>query len=67
MSAITIQSLADFGYEVDPTLAEPYRLPDADLARAIVVAPRIPYGDDTWTGPLIFVDPSGRIVRVIPR
>lgn len=40
---------------------------EADLARAIEAAPKIPYGDDIWTGPLIFVDPNGRITRVIPR
>ena len=67
MSAITIQSLADLGYEVDATLAEPYRLPSADMARAIEAAPGIPYGDDIWRGPLVVVDPTGRIVRVIPR
>ena len=67
LSAITIQSLADLGYEVDPTPAEPYRLPSPDLARALEEAPRIPYGDDIWRGPLIFVDPNGRITRVIPR
>ncbi len=66
LSAITIQSLADLGYEVDATLAEPYRLPSADMARAIEAAPGIPYGDDIWRGPLIVVDPAGRIVRVIP-
>ena len=67
LSALTIQSLADIGYEVDATLAEPYRLPSADLARAIEAAPKIPYGDDIWRGPLVVVDPSGRGVRVIPR
>ena len=67
LSAITIQSLADLGYEVDATLAEPYRLPSADMARAIEAAPGIPYGDDIWRGPLVVVDPTGRIVRVIPR
>ena len=67
LSAITIQSLADLGYEVDATLAEPYRLPSADMARAIEAAPSIPYGDDIWRGPLVVVDPTGRIVRVIPR
>ena len=67
LSAITIQSLADLGYEVDATLAEPYRLPSADLARAIEAAPSIPYGDDIWRGPLAVVDPNGRIVRIIPR
>ena len=67
LSAITIQSLADLGYEVDATQAEPYRLPSPDLARALEAAPKIPYGDDIWRGPLIFVDPNGRITRVIPR
>lgn len=67
LSAITIQSLADLGYEVDATLAEPYRLPSADMARAIEAAPGIPYGDDIWRGPLVVVDPTGRIVRIIPR
>ncbi|WP_420447126.1 Ig-like domain-containing protein [Candidatus Palauibacter sp.] len=67
LSAITIQSLADLGYDVDSTLAEPYRLPGADVARALEAAPRIPYGDDIWRGPLVFVDPDGRIMRVIPR
>lgn len=67
LSAITIQSLADLGYEVDLEPAEPYRLPSPDLARALEEAPRIPYGDDIWRGPLIFVDPNGRITRVIPR
>ena len=67
LSAITIQSLADLGYEVDATLAEPYRLPSADMARAIEAAPGIPYGDDIWKGPLVVVDPTGHIVRIIPR
>ena len=67
LSAITIQSLADLGYEVDATLAEPYRLPSADMARAIEAAPSIPYGDDIWRGPLVVVDPTGRTVRIIPR
>ena len=67
LSAITIESLADLGYEVDATWAEPYELPSADMARAIEAAPKIPYGDDVWRGPVIFVDPDGRIVRVIPR
>ena len=66
LSAITIQSLADLGYEVDATLAEAYRLPGAAAARALETAPRIPYGDDIWRGPMVFVDAEGRIVRVIP-
>ena len=66
LSAITIQSLADLGYEVDPTVADPYRLPDADAARDIDPGRLIPYGDDIWRGPIVVVDRDGRTVRVIP-
>ena len=66
LSAITIQSLADLGYSVDTTAADPYRLPDADAARDIDPGRLIPYGDDIWRGPVVIVDPDGRIVRVIP-
>ena len=64
LSAITIQSLADLGYTVDVSLAEPYRLPGiADIAGT---ADKIEYGDDILRGPIIVVDRTGRIVRVIP-
>ena len=66
LSAITAQSLADLGYAVDAAAADPYRLPDTDAARLIDKARRIPYGDDIWRGPIMAVDPDGRIVRVIP-
>ncbi len=66
LSAITIQSLADLGYSVDTTLADPYRLPDADAAPDIDPGRLIPYGDDIWRGPVVIVDRDGRIVRVIP-
>ncbi|WP_419164193.1 hypothetical protein [Candidatus Palauibacter sp.] len=66
LSAITIQSLADIGYAVDRTVADPYRLPDAGAARDIDPGRLIPYGDDIWRGPIIVVDRDGRIVRVIP-
>ena len=66
LSAITIQSLADLGYSVDTTVADPYRLPDADAARDIDPGRLIPYGDDIWRGPVVIVDRDGRIVRVIP-
>ncbi|WP_420441923.1 hypothetical protein [Candidatus Palauibacter sp.] len=65
LSAITVQSLADFGYAVDVTAADPYRLPGADAARLIDEARRIPYGDDIWKGPIVVTDPDGRMVRVI--
>ena len=65
LSAITIQSLADLGYTVDVSLAEPYRLPGAAAARA-APSRKIEYGDDILRGPIIVVDRSGRVVRVIP-
>ena len=67
LSAITVQSLADLGYSVDLAAADPYRLPEADAARAVEEDERIPYGDDIWRGPIVVVDPDGRIVRIIER
>ncbi len=66
LSAITIQSLADLGYAVDVTAADPYRLPGADAARLIGEARWVPYGNDIWKGPFVIVDEDGRILRVIP-
>ena len=65
VSAITGQLLADLGYAVDVTAADPCRLPGADATRLTDDVRRIPYGDDIWRGPIIVVDPDGRIVRVI--
>ena len=66
MSAITIQSLADMGYAVDLTAADPYRLPEVDADHAQESARLIHYGDDIWRVPMIVADRAGRIVRVIP-
>lgn len=66
LSAITIQSLADMGYTVDVSLAEPFTLPGAIAADIADPARRIPYGEDIMTGPIIVVDRDGRVVRVIP-
>ena len=65
LSAITIQSLADLGYAVDVTAAEPYQLPGPDAART---EPHrlIHFGNDILRGPRVIVDADGRIVRVIP-
>ena len=65
LSTITIQSLADLGYAVDATAADPYRLPHADAARKIDKGRLIPYGNDIWRGPIIVADSAGRVVRVI--
>ncbi len=65
LSAITIQSLADLGYTVDPGLADAYRLPDA-AAAASIRENAIDLGNDIFRGPIVVVDRNGRIVRVIP-
>ena len=63
-SAVTIQSMADLGYVVDAGLAAPYTLPAAAAAdetpeRAVDI------GDDGLTGPLIVVNATGSVVRVL--
>ena len=66
LSAITIQSLADLGYTVDLSLAEPYTLPGLVAAEEAIAA-LIDYGDDVLKGPIVVVDRNGRVVRVIER
>ena len=51
LSAITVQSLADLGYGVDVTQADPYSLPRAAgkaSAKIAVSAPSILGDDQTW-------------------
>lgn len=64
LSAITIQSLADLGYTVDPGLADGYGLADA-AAAAAMPGEGIHLGHDVLQGPIVVVDRNGRIVRVI--
>ncbi len=64
LSAITIQSLADLGYIVNVSPAEPYTLPGVGAAaekpgRVVVL------GDDVLRGPVQVVDAEGRVVRVL--
>ena len=70
LSAITLQSLADMGYTVDLSQAEPYQLP-AQLAATMTESPRktddIDYGDDILNESLFVVDRDGRVVRIISR
>ena len=66
LSAITIQSLADLGYTVDVSLAEPYRLPSLG-AKIESDLELIDLGDDVLKGPIAVVDRNGRVVRVIER
>ena len=66
LSAITIQSLADLGYTVDVSLADPYTLPGA-VAADEPAFERIDLGDDVLKGPITVVDKNGRVVRRIER
>ena len=75
LSAVTVQSFADLGYEVDVTKADPYRLYNgaADGATAAMVAQdtvgeeRLDFANDVHLGFLAIADENGNIVRVIRR
>ena len=69
LSAITIQSLADIGYQVDVTQADSYRLPGFGLREKAgrPHADAVSYGDDVYRGPVAVVDLDGRVVRVLRR
>ena len=76
LSAITIQSLADIGYSVDVTQADPYTLPSA-AAKVVAagstpddrlpgrLAPQWTCGTGQHQEPIYVVDPQGRIVRTL--
>ena len=65
LSAVTIQSLADMGYTVDVTLAEPFTVPGTLAADLTGAARKVAYGDDIIRGPIVVVDRNGRVVRVV--
>ena len=69
MSAITIQSLADLGYQVDVGQADSYALPRAGLHAEAGVPPTgtVSLGADVFQGPVAVVGPDGRVVRVLRR
>ena len=69
LSAVTIQSLADLGYHVDPSQADSWTLPgrSPDLAAAIRRGEAIPLGHDVVRMPILVVDKTGRVLRTIRR
>ena len=69
LSAITIQSLADIGYQVDVGQADSYTLPRAGLHTEAGVPPTgtVSLGADVFQGPVAVVGPDGRVVRVLRR
>ena len=66
LSAITIQTLADFGYTVDVSLADPYTLPLPATAIAEPAAdPIVGLGNDVPRGPVLVINEQGEAVRVL--
>jgi len=66
LSAISVQSLADVGYRVDASQADPFTLSLSAVA-PLTPGPIIDLRGDTRPGPIpeIEVDKAGRVVRVI--
>ena len=66
-SIITIQSLADMGYQINTGVADPYTV--TNPLNALVGPPqqRIWLGNDIARGPIGIVDESGNVVRYVRR
>ena len=62
LSAITVQSLADLGYVVDVSQADPFQLPSTAKA---IADQGLDLRDDILQGPIRVADENGHIVRVI--
>ncbi len=67
LSAISTESLADLGYTVDSSGADPYSKAFTGPARAPLGGRVIVLEDDVLKGPLIVVDRNGRAIQVIRR
>ncbi len=70
LTAITIQALADLGYEVDVSKADPYTLPMAaqgDVRGDVEVESSHAevFADDVIEVPVVVVDRDGKVVRII--
>ena len=63
LSLITIESMADLGYEVDPNVADNYRV-SGDVAPD--AGPVVHLGDDILRMPISVMGRDGRVLRVIP-
>jgi len=67
LSTITIESLADLGYTVDITQAEPYSMVFPSPARAQLSGPVINLGGDLRQGPIWVMDGKGGVREVVRR
>ena len=64
ISAITLQAMADMGYEADLARADDYELPGVEYRRRGRTV--LDLGNDVVHVPVMVVDADGRVVRVIP-
>ena len=70
MSEVTVSSLADMGYDVDPLSAESFFLDISSSESAFRAgrnAARLELPNDVLRGPLYVIDAAGRIRRLFPR
>jgi hypothetical protein len=66
LSVVTVRSLQDIGYLVNPNLADPFHLTLSLQALGAPSALPRAYGDDIIRGPLFGIDASGRMSRIRP-
>ncbi len=67
LSRITIESMADLGYEVNLSAAEPYRVSAAGpTAIAAAVGPVIDLSNDIARIPIRVFDQKGRLIEIVP-
>jgi hypothetical protein len=67
LSAITIASMQDMGYGVNPAVAEDYTVSNPNGAPAVEPGREpIAFGDDIARVPLRIADETGRVLRVVP-
>ncbi len=65
-SAITIESMADLGFSVDPTVADSYRVSAAAAVGADLDPESvIDLSNDIADYPITFIDQKGRVVRTV--
>jgi len=67
LSVITVASLRDLGYDVRYQAADPFVLPSAMPALVANLGGAIRLDGDIWRGPIMVVDETGWVVRVVGR
>jgi len=65
LSVISTASMGDLGYVVNYAGSDPYTVPIPAALRASSAAPSIELGDDIVRLPILVVDASGRVMRVV--